>query len=44
MYIGLDYSPTGDHAMTAYESVDASGVSTTYEQLDAIYRKSLLIR
>jgi hypothetical protein len=30
--------------MTPYETFDASGVSTTYEQLDAVYRKSLLIR
>ena len=44
MYISLDYTPTGDHSMTPYETFDASGVSTTYEQLDAVYRKSLLIR
>jgi hypothetical protein len=44
MYISLDYSPTGDHSMTPYETFDASGISTTYEQLDAVYRKSLLIR
>jgi GNAT superfamily N-acetyltransferase len=44
MYISLDYSPTGDHSMTPYETFDATGASKTYEQLDAVYRKSLLIR
>jgi ribosomal protein S18 acetylase RimI-like enzyme len=44
MYIGLDYSPTGDHALTTYESVDATGTLGTYEQMDAVYRKSLLVR
>jgi GNAT superfamily N-acetyltransferase len=42
MYIGLDYSPTGDHALTTYESVDAEGVRHSVEQTDSIYRKSLL--
>lgn len=41
MYIGLDYSPTGDHALTTYESVDADGVQHSVEQTDAVYRKSL---
>ncbi len=44
MYISLDYTPTGDHSMTPYETFDAAGASTTYEQLDAVYRKSLLVR
>ena len=44
MYIGLDYSPTGDHALTTYESVDASGAMYFTEQTDAVYRKSLLAR
>lgn len=44
MYIGLDYTPTGEHALTTYESVDADGAHQSTEQVDAIYRKSLLIR
>ncbi len=44
MYIGLDYTPTGDHALTTYEAVDAGGAVYTTEQTDAIYRKSLLTR
>lgn len=44
MYIGLEYTPTGDHAPTSYEAVDASGTPYTTEQVDAIYRKSLLAR
>ena len=44
MYIGLEYTPTGDHAMTPYETFDAAGASQIYEQLDAVYRKSLLVR
>ncbi len=44
MYIGLDYSPTGDHAMTNYEWMDADGALHSTEQRDAIYRKSLLTR
>ena len=44
MYIGLEYTPTGDHAMTPYETFDAAGASQIYEQLDAVYRKSLLLR
>lgn len=44
MYIGLDYSPTGDHAVTTYEWVDADGVTHDTAQRDAIYRKSLLTR
>lgn len=41
MYIGLDYSPTGDHQLTRYEAMDAEGVSRVTEQFDAVYRKSL---
>lgn len=44
MYIGLEYTPTGDHAPTSYETVDATGAVQTTEQLDAVYRKSLLAR
>ena len=44
MYIGLDYTPTGDHAVTSYETVAADGAVTTTEKTDAIYRKSLLTR
>lgn len=44
MYIGLDYTPTGDHAWTTYESVAADGARHSTEQRDAIYRKSLLAR
>ena len=41
MYISLDYTPTGDHKLTQYESVDSSGERHIEEQLDAVYRKSL---
>lgn len=44
MYIGLDYSPTGDHTTTSYEWMDAEGATHSTEQRDAIYRKSLLTR
>ncbi len=44
MYIGLDYTPTGDHALTTYEAVDGEGRVYSTEQTDAIYRKSLLQR
>lgn len=44
MYIGLDYRPTGDHVLTSYESVDSGGRRTSFEQRDAVYRKSLLAR
>ena len=41
MYIGLDYSPTGDHQRTTYETMDSSGQVRRVEQMDAVYRKSL---
>jgi ribosomal protein S18 acetylase RimI-like enzyme len=44
MYIGLDYSPTGDHVGTTYESMDDQGQEVSTEQTDAVYRKSLLTR
>lgn len=44
MYIDLDYGPTGDHVLTTYETVDAAGQRSTFEQRDAVYRKSLLAR
>lgn len=44
MYVSLDYSPTGDHVLTTYESVDSTGAVRTTEQRDAVYRKSLLAR
>ncbi|MGB7963428.1 MAG: GNAT family N-acetyltransferase [Propionicimonas sp.] len=44
MYIGLEYSPTGDHQLTAYDIVDADGVHHATEQFDAVYRKSLRTR
>lgn len=43
MYIGLDYTPTGDHQHTTYEVVDAFGDVQVTEQVDAVYRKSLRI-
>ncbi len=43
MYISLDYTPTGDHRETQYEFVDAAGMRHTRQEIDAIYRKSLLI-
>ncbi|MCA0251647.1 MAG: GNAT family N-acetyltransferase [Actinobacteria bacterium] len=42
MYIGLDYTPTGDHLLTSYEVVDAAGATQVTERHDAVYRKSLL--
>ncbi len=44
MYIGLDYTPTGDHVLTTYETVNSAGERSTTEQRDAVYRKSLLAR
>lgn len=44
MYIGLDYTPSGDHRLTSYESVDATGAVQVVERLEAVYRKSLLAR
>lgn len=44
MYISLDYTPTGDHAVTTYEWFDADGAVHTATQTDAVYRKSLLTR
>jgi len=44
MYISLDYTPTGDHMVTDYETVGPDGTVTTTEKTDAIYRKSLLTR
>lgn len=44
MYISLEYTPTGDHAVATYESVDADGTLHTTTQTDAVYRKSLLTR
>lgn len=44
MYIGLDYTPTGDHSPTVYETVDATGTVQLTEQMDAVYRKSLMTR
>ena len=41
MYIGLEYSPTGDHLLTTYESVDATGATQVTQRHDAVYRKSL---
>ncbi|MEA4944342.1 MAG: GNAT family N-acetyltransferase [Propionicimonas sp.] len=43
MYIGLDYTPTGDHIATDYQWVDATGSANTRTQTDAVYRKSLLL-
>ena len=42
MYIGLDYTPSGDHRLTSYESADATGAVQVSERLEAVYRKSLL--
>jgi len=44
MYISLDYTPTGDHVLTTYETVGTDGVFTNTEQRDAVYRKSLRAR
>lgn len=44
LYITLDYTPTGEHVRTTYESVDETGAHHDSEQTDAVYRKSLLIR
>lgn len=44
MYISLDYTPTGNHMVTEHEVVDGSGTLTSAEAVEAVYRKSLLIR
>jgi ribosomal protein S18 acetylase RimI-like enzyme len=44
MYIGLEYTPTGDHIETAYDHVGPAGELTAYIQVDAVYRKSLTVR
>lgn len=44
LYVGLEYSPTGDHRMAAYVFVDDDGKPAQREQRDAIYRKSLKFR
>lgn len=44
MYIGLEYTPTGDHRLTSYEVAGADGVLEIVERLEAVYRKSLLTR
>ncbi|MGC3954126.1 MAG: GNAT family N-acetyltransferase [Propionicimonas sp.] len=42
MYIGLDYTPTGDHLVVSYPSTDDTGAPVVTERLEAVYRKSLL--
>jgi len=44
MYIGLEYTPTGDHIETSYDHVAADGQVTAHTQVDAVYRKSLTVR
>ena len=41
MYIGLDYTPSGDHLLTSYEVFGETGATKQVERLDAVYRKSL---
>jgi Acetyltransferases len=44
MYIGLEYTPTGDHIETNYDQVDTQGRLEARTQVDAVYRKSLTVR
>lgn len=44
MYIGLEYTPTGDHRLTTYDAAGEDGAPEAFERLDAVYRKSLLAR
>lgn len=44
MYIGLEYTPTGDHIETAYDQFGADGQVEARVQVDAVYRKSLTVR
>lgn len=44
LYLDLGYSPTGHHREAEYVWVDAHGESHSREQVDAIYRKSLLMQ
>lgn len=41
LYIGLDYTPTGDHIDTVYEVISPDGEVVTSTQTDAVFRKSL---
>lgn len=43
LYLDLDYSPTGHHRQAEYVWIDSEGQTHTRSQVDAIYRKSLLI-
>lgn len=43
LYLDLGYSPTGHHREAVYVWVDDSGESHSRKQMDAIYRKSLLM-
>lgn len=44
LYVDLGYSPTGHHREATYEWIDSAGVPHSRTQLDAVYRKSLLMR
>lgn len=44
MYIGLEYTPTGDHIETNYDLVAPDGQVEARTQVDAVYRKSLTVR
>lgn len=44
MYIGLEYTPTGDHIEINYDQVGADGQLDARSQIDAVYRKSLTVR
>lgn len=44
MYIGLEYTPTGDHIETNYDQVGPDGQLVAQSQVDAVYRKSLTVR
>ncbi|PFG16416.1 acetyltransferase (GNAT) family protein [Propionicimonas paludicola] len=44
MYIGLEYTPTGDHIETNYDQLGPDGQVVARTQVDAVYRKSLTVR
>ncbi|WP_051209331.1 GNAT family N-acetyltransferase [Propionicicella superfundia] len=44
LYLDLGYSPTGHHREAVYVWVDGAGESHNRKQMDAIYRKSLLMQ
>ncbi len=44
LYLDLGYSPTGHHRRAEYVWFDERGETHRREQVDAIYRKSLMVQ